>query len=128
MKNIKYPVIAIALVFLAYCKTTKKTEASPSSTPVTVKPAYVPSAKQLEVAEKRWPNTTAAEIQEGQNIYTGKCAECHMLYDVMEFGEKKWTREIEKMAPKAKLTPEEKLKLTKHILSYREANAVVKPN
>jgi hypothetical protein len=29
--------------------------------------------------------------------------------------------EIDDMSPKAKLTPEEKLKLTKYLLAYREA-------
>lgn len=129
MKNIKYSFIAVALLFLAYCKTTKKAETTPPpAAPVAVKSSFMPSDKQLESAQKRWPATSFAEIQEGQAIYTGKCASCHMLYDIMEFGEKKWVHEIEKMSPKAKLSEDEKLKLSKHILSYREANAVVKPN
>ena len=130
MKNIKYPLIAVGLIFLAYCKTTKKAETTPTPppAPVVVKPSFTPSDKQLEAANKRWPTTTVSEIQEGQAIYTGKCASCHMLYDIMEFGEKKWIHEIEKMSPKARLTEEEKLKMSKHILSFREANSVVKPN
>jgi hypothetical protein len=36
--------------------------------------------------------------------------------------EKSWLHEIDDMSPKAELTAEEKLKLTKYILSFREAN------
>jgi len=125
MKRIKYPVIAVALVFLAYCKTTKKTETPPA--PVAVKEVYMPSARQMEVAEKRWPSTAVNEVSQGQNIYVTKCSQCHMAFDILEFSEKKWIHEIEEMAPKAKLTAEEKLMLSKHILSYREANVPVKP-
>lgn len=128
MKNIKYPLLAAALVFLAYCKSTKTTT---STTPVAevVKPAgYMPSAKQMEIVQVRWPGSVPAEVTEGQNIYVTKCAECHIAYDINEFSEKKWIHEIEKMSPKAHLTAEEKLKLSKHILSFREANAPVKAN
>lgn len=127
MKNIKYPLLALALIFLAFCKSTKKTEATPATTPV-AKPAFMPSQKQLEVANTRWAGTMPHEITQGQEIYVTKCSTCHMAYDIMEFSEKKWIREIDHMSPKANLTPEEKLLLSKHILSFREANAPVKPN
>lgn len=130
MKNIKYPAIALGLMLLAYCKSTKtsSTVSTPAPEVQAKTPAYTPSEKQMSVAEKRWPNTQASEVSEGQHIYVTKCAECHMAFDIMEFSEKKWVHEIEKMAPKAKLTPEEKEKLSKHILSYREAFAPVKSN
>ena len=122
MKKIKYPIIALGLLFLAYCKTTKKSEAPPSP----LKEAYVPSVKQLEVVEKRWPSTSPDDIKMGQSIFVTKCTECHQAYEITGFSEKKWLHEIEDMSPKAKLTAVEKLQLTKHILSYREANTVVK--
>ena len=124
MKNSWYPFIAIALLSLAYCKSTQKVEIASTAN---VKGFYEPSAKQLEIAEKRWPNTLVTEIQEGQNIYVTKCTECHGAYTIIKFSEKKWLHEIEEMSPKASLTSEEKLKLSKHILSYREANVAVKP-
>lgn len=127
MKHFKIPAIALAVVMFAYCKTSKKTESTPTPAPVAAKPAYTPSAKQMEFAQARWANTTDEEVKEGQNIYVTKCAKCHVAFDIMEFSEKKWIHEIDKMSPKAELTADEKLKLSKHILSYHAANSV-KPN
>ena len=125
MKKIKYPLLAAALVFLAYCKSTKTATA-----PVAVaeKMTFTPSSKQMEVANTRWAGTTPEELVQGQTIYTTRCVECHAVFEITEFSEKKWIREIDHMSPKAKLNAEEKLKLSKHILSYREANAPVKTN
>jgi hypothetical protein len=121
MTHIKYIAAGFALLTLAYCKSTK-------TAIVTSPDAFVPSDKQVEVAQKRWPNTATDELTQGRNIYVTKCTECHKTFEITKFSEKKWLHEIDDMSPKAKLTPDEKLKLTKHILSYREANAVVKAN
>jgi len=125
MKKIKYPAFAVVLVFLAYCKTTKKAAGVTTTKPVAEKTPYTPSSKQMEVANVRWPNTSPDEVAQGQNIYVTKCVECHNAFDILEFSERKWLHEIEDMSPKAKLSNDEKLKLSKHILSYREANAPV---
>lgn len=119
MKNIKYSVIGFAALTLAYCKTAKQTSANPPA-------AYVPSEKQIELAQKRWTNTTAEELKQGENIFVTKCTECHGSYEIAGFSEKKWLHEIDDMSPKANLTADEKLKLTKHILSYREMAAAEK--
>ena len=89
MKNLKYSVIGFAALTLAYCKTAKQASVNPPA-------PYVPSEKQIELAQKKWANEIAG------------------------FSEKKWLHEIDDMSPKANLTADEKLKLTKHILSYRE--------
>jgi hypothetical protein len=120
MKKISYLTTALALLLLAHCKTSQKSASVHNET------AFTPSQKQLDVVEKRWPNSSVEDLKEGQKIFVTKCTECHMAYEITGFSEKKWLREIDHMAPKAKLTQEEKLKLTKHILSYREANSVAK--
>lgn len=118
--KMNYVFAGMALVFLVYCKSSK--------TATSEKVAYTPSEKQMEIAQKRWSNTIADELKEGQTIYVTKCTECHKANKIERFSEKKWLHEIDDMSPKAKLTAEEKLKLTKYILSYREENAVAKTN
>jgi cytochrome c5 len=117
--KIKYILAGMVLVFLVYCKSNK------SSATVA---AYAPTDKQMEIAQKRWANTLAEELKDGRNIYVTKCTECHKAHTIERFSEKKWLHEIDDMSPKAKLTSEEKLKLTKYVLSYREENAPVKAN
>ena len=130
MRSIKYFGLAFILLALAYCKGTKKTSTATNEAPLELKKTttFAPSDKQLQIAQTRWANTTMDELVEGYAIYSTKCNKCHMLYDIMEFGEKKWIHEIADMAPKAELSKEETAKLTKHILSFREANAAPNGN
>ncbi len=110
----KYILILASALILMQCKTSK------SNTP---EAAYAPSEKELSLAQKNWPNTTAEELKEGNSIYKNQCRECHKNFTITKFSEKKWKHEIDDMSPKAKLTEDQKLKLTKFILSFREANA-----
>ncbi|MBL7933487.1 MAG: hypothetical protein JNL60_16395 [Bacteroidia bacterium] len=132
MRSIKYFGAAFVLLALAYCKSTKTNTSSASNNTAeeTKMPAvsFTPSEKQLQIAQTRWPNTTADELSQGYSIYTTNCNKCHVLYNITEFGEKKWIHEISDMAPKAELNKEQTAKLTKHILSFREANAKPKTN
>jgi hypothetical protein len=100
-------------LFLFYCKTKKKTEsAKPAAAKLSV----------LEIAQKRWNGSTQTDLDEGKNIFTGKCTKCHGEKKIVTRSEKSWLHEIDDMSPRAGLTDAEKLKLTKYILSYREAN------
>lgn len=121
MKHLKMAGAAVLLISLTYCKSKQKAAEptpAPSTPPVTASRSA--GEIQMEIAQTRWPGTVATELSEGQVIYTTRCTKCHKAYDISEFGEKKWLHEIDDMSPKAKLNPEEKLKLTKYILSYRE--------
>jgi cytochrome c5 len=105
----------LMLVFLANCKSTKQA-ASVTAPPA----AYSPSDTQLKMALNRWPGTASLELIEGNKIYTNQCTGCHSNFPVEKFTEKKWLHEIDEMAPKAKLSPEQKTKLTKYLLSMRD--------
>lgn len=110
MKKISLSILLLAL--MANCKSTKEGVAAPM--------AYSPSSEQLKFAENRWPGTVSAELLEGNKIYTNQCTQCHKNFPVEKFTEKKWLHEIDEMAPKAKLSAEEKTKLTKYLLSMRD--------
>jgi mono/diheme cytochrome c family protein len=105
----------LMLVFLANCKSTKETA---SATPAPA--VYAPSEAQLKMALSRWPGATPNELVEGHKIYTTQCNRCHGNFPVEQFTEKKWLHEVDEMAPKASLSPEEKTKLTKYLLSMRD--------
>ncbi len=83
--------------------------------------SVAPADKELTAGKKRWTELTAQDLQKGHAIYTGKCNACHNLFDPAGFSEKKWEHEIDDMAPKAKLTAEEKESLRKYILSAMDA-------
>ena|SRR6218665_237683 len=125
-------VLPAALLAMMYCKPAKKstaTEAAPA--PVAAAPTATVNPEgqmQMEIANTRWPGTVAEELKEGHTIYTTKCTSCHKAFEISRFGEKQWLHEIDDMSPKARLTAEEKLKLTKYILSYRETKEKMKGN
>lgn len=79
-----------------------------------------PTSAELTVAQKRWPEASQESLNNGYTIYTTKCNTCHGLKDVPKLSEKKWEHEIDVMAPKAKLTANEKELLRQYILSTRE--------
>lgn len=122
-------VLPAAMLALMYCKPAKKSTATETTPAVATAPAAKPEGElQMEIANTRWPGTKAEELKEGQVIYTTRCTACHKAYDIPRFNEYKWLHEIDDMSPKARLTAEEKLKLTKYILSYRETKEKMKGN
>ena len=115
--NFKYLFILISLTTLVYCKSTKLNSVE-----------YSPSIKQLEIANIKWANTLPLELKQGQNIFSTKCIECHKSKTIVNYNEKKWIRIIDEMSEKSKLSVEEKLKLTKYILSYRQEKTIINSN
>lgn len=129
MKKISLFVAAIITISFVQCKSKQKTvEGAP--TPVSIDKAdgtrKTAGEVQIEITQARWPGSTTEDLKTGQNIFTTKCTECHKAYDIPGFTEKKWLHEIDDMSPRAKLTAEEKLKLTKYVLSYRETKEKLK--
>jgi mono/diheme cytochrome c family protein len=74
-------------------------------------PLYVPTEDNAKKA-----NAPLSKLTEGRTVYTSKCGSCHKLYNPTEFNAKRWNRYVEKMAPKAKLTAEEKDKVLAYVL------------
>jgi cytochrome c5 len=127
MKLVYFTFIAIITLCFTNCKSKKNagTETSSSAAAANTKTM---NELQMEIVQARWPNTVAEELTTGQRIYEIKCTECHKAHRIEKFSEKKWLHEIDDMSPKAKLTVDEKLKLTKYILSYRESKERLKVN
>lgn len=109
-------IFSILAISLVYCTSKKKSTSTPTISTAS-------NEVVLGVAQKRWAGTTQAELDAGKAIYTSKCTKCHEEMKIVPRSEKSWLHEIDEMSPKAELTAEEKLKLTKYILSYREANS-----
>jgi cytochrome c5 len=112
-KAILLSVMALALV---YCKTKKKTETTAKAE------TKAEPKNELAIAQKRWPGTTTEDLAQGKQINDTKCTTCHGAKKIETRSEESWKHAIDAMAPKAKLTADEKDKLTRYILAYREAH------
>jgi hypothetical protein len=74
------------------------------------------------------PKTTTKSVGEsistdpmlmGKSLYVSRCSKCHELPKVGDFTVNKWTGIVDWMAPKAKLSTQEK----QLVLGYVQANA-----
>jgi hypothetical protein len=77
--------------------------------------ACSPKATTRTVAE---PTSTDPMVM-GKSLYVARCSKCHELPKVGDFTANKWTGIVDWMAPKAKLSTQEK----QLVLNYVQANA-----
>lgn len=56
-------------------------------------------------------------ILEGKKLYENSCANCHKLFPANKHDKSGWTKTLERMAPKAKITEEQK-NLVYNYLTY----------
>lgn len=63
---------------------------------------YIPSA------ENTSGKANVEELQKGRALYINKCSSCHALHLPEKYTKNEWIGWVNKMAPKAKITDEEK--------------------
>ncbi len=61
------------------------------------------------------------ETEGGRALYAGKCHSCHRLYAPSRVAPEKWPALMDKMAVKAKLTPDEEQAILAYVLSAAPA-------
>lgn len=79
-----------------------------------------PDAAQLSRVREHWPDATAAQLAEGRSRYVARCSGCHSLHRPSEYEAGQWEGILERMAPRARLTPAE----TESIRRYLATAAV----
>ena len=81
-----------------------------------------PTEAQLTAAKTKFPDVTMETLKKGQTIYFGPCTRCHGDKGIERRDEKEWSSVLDDMAPKAKLSPEEKDAVWKYIMSVKLAS------
>jgi mono/diheme cytochrome c family protein len=61
----------------------------------------------------------ARQLDEGRNLFVGRCVECHTLPPVAKYSPGKWPRLVSKMAERARLTAADKAA----VIAYLQAAA-----
>lgn len=80
-------------------------------------PATSSNATVTTVVAESKPSAEMAAA--GEITYTAKCGKCHKLPVTADFTSEKWASLVNWMAPKARLTDDEK----KNVLAYVQSNA-----
>ncbi|MFZ4583013.1 MAG: hypothetical protein ACOYM7_10230 [Paludibacter sp.] len=50
-----------------------------------------------------------SKLQQGRELYINKCGSCHTLFAPEKYNKTDWAKWVNRMAPKAKLTEEQKV-------------------
>ena len=85
-KSRKYGILFLAIIVLFACKSA----------------LYIPTKE--TVGEQANLET----LKNGRTLYVNKCSSCHALYLPEKYSKKEWIKWVNNMAPKAKITDQEK--------------------
>jgi hypothetical protein len=132
MKIFKISSLAAAVLIVAACHSTKKTETTASTPVAPATPAapvseavkskngvFAPGEEQVTAIQSKYPGATLAVLTAGHSIYTGTCTKCHGTKSIYRISEANWQPVIDDMSEKAKLTATEKEALTKYIFAIK---------
>ena len=74
----------------------------------------------VQWAQAQWPTVAAGaagELEAGRQVLLGKCVDCHRAPLPEEYSSQAWPGYITEMAPRAKLTAEDRNVLEKYVLT-----------
>ncbi|MBS1636850.1 MAG: hypothetical protein JST26_13115 [Bacteroidetes bacterium] len=129
--KLSYLFVAIlsAGIFLACHSSKSATTSSSSSTSgsgssTASSSSAAPSTETLvNIAKSKWPDITAATINEGKDLYqSGACTGCHGPKNITKRSAEEWPGIIDRMATKAKISDTQKDAVLKYVLAMKMAN------
>lgn len=105
--------LLLLFVIIAY-SCSKKTAPVKSEPPIVATP---PPADTLKMTPEATPAPDAM-VTTGKGLFDAKCGKCHVYKQPELFTAERWTRIMERMAPKAKLTEDEKTSVVAYVHYY----------
>jgi hypothetical protein len=85
----------------------------------TTEDLYTPGEAQLQKIQTVYPDATAQTLKEGHAIYIGACTNCHGKKNMYKRTAEEWEKDVNRMAPKAKITDAQKDALWKYVIAMR---------
>lgn len=134
--------IAICIIIISSCHSTKKSTSTSSSTATTITSTtvasnttapigpimapkssngiYAPGNEELLAIQVQYKEVTLEKLKQGHAIYTaGACIKCHEAMNIYHFGETRWKDIIDDMAQKANMGDEQKDAVYKYVLAIK---------
>jgi cytochrome c5 len=78
-----------------------------------------PSPADVTRAQEEWPDASAAGLERGRDLYVVRCSGCHPLHRPGEYERAGWNRVLAKMAPRARLSEEERTQILRYLAVVR---------
>jgi hypothetical protein len=76
-----------------------------------------PGPADAALAAGRWPGTTVPDLERARELYVARCSRCHALHVPEQYPAAAWPQLIARMAPKAKLSVEERSEITRFLVT-----------
>lgn len=112
----KYLILPVFVLLLYACSVNSK---SASTTVNTLEPGEA----EVKAIQERYTGVSLQTLKDGYAIYTGPCAKCHRKKKIYSKSEEEWSKILNKMAPKSKLTSEQKDALWKYIVAMKATHS-----
>ncbi len=112
-------ILSVLGLFIFSCTSKKSTTGSSPDT-------LIPGDAQLQKIQTIYPDVTAQTLKEGYDIYVGPCTNCHGKKNMYKRTAGEWENDVNRMAPKAKITDAQKDALWKYIVSMRMSHSTFK--
>jgi hypothetical protein len=77
-------------------------------------PLYIPADKNVNKVQ----TASLAELKQGYEIYKSSCGNCHMLFKPDSHSAVQWTKILETMGPKAKLSTDKVDLVYKYLVNH----------
>ena len=77
------------------------------------------TAAQVESAQRRWPDTTEANLARGRDLYVAKCNACHGYPNLQAIDETRWPKILQVMGPRATLDQKQVDSVMRYVVSVR---------
>lgn len=71
----------------------------------------------VQWAQSKWPNASAGDLESGRQVLVTKCVSCHRAPLPEEHAPESWPDYINEMAPRAKLTVEDRGFLEQYVIT-----------
>jgi len=74
----------------------------------------------VAAAQKRWPDSSEASLEEGRSLFTKKCKACHSLPNPKDHTPEEWTKVLPKMGKLAELDAAGRERVLRYVIAARE--------
>ncbi|MCB0509075.1 MAG: hypothetical protein R2739_04835 [Chitinophagales bacterium] len=72
-------------------------------------------------SESATENASSMTMQAHADLYAASCVKCHKLVEPSKFTKEEWVGWLDKMAPKAKITDEQKANIYEYLSAHAKA-------
>jgi uncharacterized protein YcfL len=105
----KISILILTITVIVACKSKKAVTVSSTE----------PTEHQLSAVKAKIPDATMDQLKKGHSIFYGACTNCHGAKNITNYTEQELAGVLDQMAPKAKLSADEKEAVWRYALAVR---------